>query len=671
MKPPSLVIWGLGIVWFGIWHSSRAWPPKLWDGYQWKRLDSCKWEVHRTLPRFSESLLRPGDQLLRIDYLPVCDLTHIPPGKEKGRLYLYEISREGRIQLVFVESQLPLVFGWPSSPKEYTLTRLLSFLVWLFALFLMGVTADQWRWEWPSLWREGLSLLVSLLPLGVFWFFWEEPTPIFRSYFTPFLLSLWGIWSISRVTDHRLQILLAILSMGCFFTDGIPFLEGIGASALLGSSLLTLSGPTRLIYTLVWMGWGTFPHPLAIPLLGGIILTSHIPLLKRTFGLLPKEKIAFRSIAILAGIGMGILYRSEGFLLSFLWGMVSLGIGIALTEVLWRVIQARQRRVRLLQERLPQLWEIVDKNTLRLFIEETLREYADIGEIEISTQGRPSGETRPWLRRSGESPPFEITQLRFSPDALIPLPAYGWLALREGTRQLGPEDVRRLMPFAAGISIALRHLSLFEAAHEARLAALRGQLSPHFLFNALNTLQALIAENPSLAEELMTRLGALLRRSLLHARHVTVPLEEELALVRDYLSIEKERFGQRLRLSWNLPESLPSLEIPPFAIQLLAENTIKHAVSRVNRPVTVEISVVEKPTEVEIIVQDDGPGIDLNRIKESVGLSNLLLRLEQLYPEKATLLPERLTKGTRVTLRFLRPLPETTARSHNPAIDLS
>jgi LytS/YehU family sensor histidine kinase len=127
------------------------------------------------------------------------------------------------------------------------------------------------------------------------------------------------------------------------------------------------------------------------------------------------------------------------------------------------------------------------------------------------------------------------------------------------------------------------------AAHAAQLQALKAQLNPHFLFNCLNSLRALIAEDPTRAQQVVTQLAVLLRYSLQAAATETVPLERELNVVRDYLSLEGVRLEERLRVHFEVaPECLPVL-VPALLVQSLVENGIKHGIAQ--RPDGGEIGV--------------------------------------------------------------------------------
>ncbi|HMC62252.1 MAG TPA: histidine kinase, partial [Candidatus Solibacter sp.] len=128
------------------------------------------------------------------------------------------------------------------------------------------------------------------------------------------------------------------------------------------------------------------------------------------------------------------------------------------------------------------------------------------------------------------------------------------------TRQLDEERARKL-------------------ATEARLTSLESRIHPHFLFNTLNSISALIREDPGRAERTVERLAALLRYSLDSTARRLVPLRHEMRVVQDYLEIEKTRFGDRLRYTLDVPDEIGELEVPPMTLQTLVENSIKHAVS--------------------------------------------------------------------------------------------
>ena len=122
-----------------------------------------------------------------------------------------------------------------------------------------------------------------------------------------------------------------------------------------------------------------------------------------------------------------------------------------------------------------------------------------------------------------------------------------------------------------GVSVVLFESMKYRLQYEAtraRLSSLESRLHPHFLFNTLNSISALIPENPEAAERMTERLAALLRFSLDSTDRPTVPLEQELKIATDYLEIEKTRFGSRLNYSIDVPPEVLGAEVPPFSLQV-------------------------------------------------------------------------------------------------------
>jgi two-component system, LytTR family, sensor histidine kinase AlgZ len=188
-------------------------------------------------------------------------------------------------------------------------------------------------------------------------------------------------------------------------------------------------------------------------------------------------------------------------------------------------------------------------------------------------------------------------------------------------------------------------------ATEAQLASLTSRVQPHFLFNTLNSISALVREDPAHAEALIERLASLLRSSLDGAQ--TVPLERELQLVADYLEIQQARFGERLR--YELPPAADfDATVPPFAVQSVVENSLKHVGSRRAEGVTVRVTAMRSGADLFVDITDDGPGFAEDALKASHGLDNLQLRLRALY-------------GERAGLEFLRPPDGMTVRLRVPA----
>jgi len=171
---------------------------------------------------------------------------------------------------------------------------------------------------------------------------------------------------------------------------------------------------------------------------------------------------------------------------------------------------------------------------------------------------------------------------------------------------------------------------------EARLQALKMQLQPHFLFNTLNAISALIPAEAKPARRMVARLGDLLRIALEHEATQEVTLREELAFLQPYLEIEQARLGHRLTVVMEIaPETLDA-RVPHLLLQPLVENAIRHGIAPRIEPGTVEISSAsgEDGRFLHLEVRDDGPGVEGDgqaRTRKGVGLANIQSRLAQLY----------------------------------------
>ncbi|HEY0544125.1 MAG TPA: histidine kinase [Pyrinomonadaceae bacterium] len=187
-------------------------------------------------------------------------------------------------------------------------------------------------------------------------------------------------------------------------------------------------------------------------------------------------------------------------------------------------------------------------------------------------------------------------------------------------------------------------------ATEARLASLESRLHPHFLFNTLNSISALILEDPALAEQMVQRLAALLRASLDACTQNTVPLRRELKLATDYLEIERVRFRDRLSYSIEIKPELETLSVPPLTIQPLVENSVKFAVTPNPAGGRIKISARLSKSQLTLEVWDDGPGFDVLTIPRGHGLDNLQARLAALLGDDAKLSVAAQKEGTTVTV---------------------
>lgn len=230
---------------------------------------------------------------------------------------------------------------------------------------------------------------------------------------------------------------------------------------------------------------------------------------------------------------------------------------------------------------------------------------------------------------------------------------FGFKAKRNAVYNL--EDLERLRSLASQVGLALERLQLVERekrlaseSSEAHLVALRAQINPHFLFNALNTIVSLIEERPDDAEDVVENLAAIFRYTLHTGSKPFVPVSDEMTLVDRYLSIEKARFGDRLAVSCTLDDAIAGHPVPAFAVQTLVENAIKHGIEKVRGQGRLTISVDPLPASdseplgaIQVTVHDSGVGIPaLFAEKEpatgrlaffGIGLSNVYDRMRELY----------------------------------------
>jgi hypothetical protein len=189
----------------------------------------------------------------------------------------------------------------------------------------------------------------------------------------------------------------------------------------------------------------------------------------------------------------------------------------------------------------------------------------------------------------------------------------------------------------------LEKLQLEVSVKDAELRALQAQVNPHFFFNSLNSIRALIYADPDLAAQAVGQLGGMMRHSLRAGQAATVPLADELAAVDAYLGMEKHRFDSRLQLSLDIGPGLDGVQIPPMALQTLVENAIKHGVEPSIGACELRIAARRIPDQdrVELTVANQG------RLAEAsgstrVGLANTSKRLSLLFgPHASCTLAER------------------------------
>lgn len=214
--------------------------------------------------------------------------------------------------------------------------------------------------------------------------------------------------------------------------------------------------------------------------------------------------------------------------------------------------------------------------------------------------------------------------------------------------------------------LQIEQLRLSTHAKESELRALKSQVNPHFIFNALNSLRALIDEEPARARQAVTQLANLLRYSLQSGQLETVPVEDELRVVNDYLALEQVRHEERLRVRLDIAPETLMLPIPPMLLQTLVENAVKYGIS--NRPEGGEISILARRENDSLRLQVTNPGELLpaarlggaggNGASTGLGLRNAAERLRLLFGDRASL-QLRAASPELVIAEAILPLPAT------------
>ncbi|HET6568950.1 MAG TPA: histidine kinase [Rhodothermales bacterium] len=291
--------------------------------------------------------------------------------------------------------------------------------------------------------------------------------------------------------------------------------------------------------------------------------------------------------------------------------------------------------------------------------------------------------------------PRDLTRLLEERGAALAVPILGELE-PVGLLILAPKKIRRavynledldlLRSLGGQLAMAVDRLDLIEREQalkqesaEAQLVALRAQINPHFLFNALNTIISLISERPEEAETTVEHLASIFRHILQTSSRPYVTLDEEMALVAHYLEIEQARFGQNLTIEVMIDPALGATPVPAFVVQTLVENAVKHGLERKRGGGLLRISARQLgPEWAEITVEDTGVGIpslfdpvtaSQNERFYGIGLQNVYARLERLYGHRDLLrISSDPELGTRATLRL--PVPPLPTSNVQPEVGL-
>ena len=244
-----------------------------------------------------------------------------------------------------------------------------------------------------------------------------------------------------------------------------------------------------------------------------------------------------------------------------------------------------------------------------------------------------------------------------------------------GARPLLSEDLAMLRSLTSVFGFMLENVRLQRKRQEqeqvaqglrlqtsrSELKALRAQINPHFLFNALNAIASLIHTDPVRADAAVEQLAEVFRYTLRRSDQEWAPLDQELAFARAYLDVEQARFGRRLEFSIDADPALAGAQVPSMVLQTLVENAVKHGISRVRMPGRIDVRAARRGNRVTLEVRDTGPGLDVSRDHpsaegESFGLRSVRERLSGYF-------------GADATLDLVREHETTVARIHLPFVE--
>jgi signal transduction histidine kinase len=194
---------------------------------------------------------------------------------------------------------------------------------------------------------------------------------------------------------------------------------------------------------------------------------------------------------------------------------------------------------------------------------------------------------------------------------------------------------------------------LKQIALKSELSALKAQLNPHFLYNVFNTISASVPAENEKTRSLIAELSDLFRYQLKASQVEKVALKEELEFVKKYLQLEKERFEDRLKISFIVDDAILQEKVPPMLLQPLVENSIKHGIASLIEGGEISIKIQKKEEKLIFEIADTGIGIkDKNAVFEKgIGLTNTKLRLEKMYNSVLTL-EDNLPKGLKISFEI-------------------
>ncbi len=201
----------------------------------------------------------------------------------------------------------------------------------------------------------------------------------------------------------------------------------------------------------------------------------------------------------------------------------------------------------------------------------------------------------------------------------------------------------------------IKNLRYEASMNEIELNKLKSQLNPHFMFNAMNSIRALIDENPEKSKQALTQFSNVLRNTLQMGKTKLVPFSQEIQLVKDYLDVESIRYEERLQVNYNLDIASSEFEIPPMILQTLVENAIKHGISKFAKGGYITVSSKVENDTLQIAIKNTGK-LTTEKIDESIGfgINNTKQRLYLLYNDRANFKIEQSSENE-VTCTLLIP----------------
>jgi two-component system, LytTR family, sensor histidine kinase AlgZ len=206
-------------------------------------------------------------------------------------------------------------------------------------------------------------------------------------------------------------------------------------------------------------------------------------------------------------------------------------------------------------------------------------------------------------------------------------------------------------------------------ARDAELKALKAQVNPHFLFNSLNSISALTSLDPARAREMCILLGEFLRMTLGLGEKSTVPLREELELLKRFLAIETVRFGARLRVETQVDAQAEACLVPPLILQPLVENAIVHGIANLPQGGVISIRVHCHESQLRISIENSFDPEAAPSRKGGMGLSNVRQRIEARYPKQGSVRADAQEESFRVSLSIpaeIVPQPQRDASASEP-----